>query len=115
MILDPGDWEVKPVEGEYIAWSAWRESEDCCGPTQCRKGWLTSFHIWSMDFVDRPGNMISVPSARCESEKVALENSRPTRFTLRCDALVSFLILDSHNDNRGGLTLSLRQLSVRDC
>jgi hypothetical protein len=108
--LDPGDWEVKPVKGDFTAWSAWRETEECRAPTDCDKGWLTSYHIWSLEFVDHPKFIISVPSRRCDSEVTALENAEATRFRLRKQALVSFFILDSYKDNRGGLSLSLKQV-----
>jgi len=108
--LDAGDWEVKPIKGEFTAWSAWKKTQGCESPTKCEKGWLTSYHIWSPDFVDKPNSMISVQSKRCDTEASALKESKVTRFRLRNQSVVSFLILDSYNDNRGGLTLSLSKM-----
>ena len=111
MFLKQGTWRLKPIAGHFKAWNAWSGLVTECGtPTTCSRGWITSHRIWSPNFTSHPNFTIEVISPRCETEDIALANAIETVFTLSTDSVFSVFILDSYDDNRGGLSFRLQSV-----
>ncbi len=115
LTLEKGSYVATPIKGDdddFTAWNAWSGvADECTSPTECKRGWLTSFNAWCQDFRSAPNNTIKNRSFRSEdiATAIAHANSLPFRLTRR--SFVNFFIADTlDDDNIGGLTIRLEKI-----
>lgn len=107
LVLGPGDYSVIPVAGTFTSWSAWSATSGCTTPSSCVTGWINAFGIDSAE----TGLLGSSDLRRYQTPELALDAAVPITFALTSTQAVTLDILDSPNDNRGGLSL---EISVSD-
>lgn len=109
--LAAGTYEVsvigKSQGGKYDAWSLWNVNLECDEKGEnCLTGWVNEYNITSREF------SINIPtSGKYATEKQALDKAQSTSFSLSSDGQVNFFITDDiMDDNRGGISLSVKKV-----